>query len=550
MIVEDGGQNFKLRLIDGRASDGRTHNLPTAHEFAALIPGYFVMNMEKRDIIVETKTGRLQRINELHPSYLPLQYPLLFPYGDDGFRLDIPIGFQNTSGRKWKSVTMREYFAYRILARDGESPTITRSGRLFQQFLVSAYTMIESNRLCYVWFNQKKLHCNDFESIKKTSETGVETLSEQGQMISRAVRNHLVDDELRYNQEEQRKEQQRLLSMITDEQRAVYEEILDVVIHDKEGGRTAHSRFNIPINPDESTSCKNLPDSDLAKLLRLADLIVWDKAPMMSRHCFENLDRTLCDIFRTKEHKSFGGKVIVFGGDFRQILPVIPYGGRTETVTASLKKSYISEHCKVLRLTRNMRLLSGRTEKESEELRLFSEWILAVRDGNINNPNDGIVDINIQEDLIKECEDPISTIVKEEGSDQFIVRAVKNVSELFDPPVVEAVHAKYKSTDLLSLHLLFFSLSDFIFSIIVLLCSSSSAHRFLHCSPYSLHRLDFESDSSHMRHAGRSTTTTWRQGEVEVVVRRRTQERRRSSSRSGRSWRRGGFMGKTTSTWR
>ncbi|KAL0716058.1 hypothetical protein Bca4012_065380 [Brassica carinata] len=181
-----------------------------------------------------------------------------------------------------------------------------------------------------------------------------------------------------------------------------------------EGGRTAHSRFNIQMNLDETTSCKISPDSDLARLLRLADLIVWDEAPMMSRHCFENLDRTLCDIIRTKKHKPFGGKVIVFGGDFRQILPVIPYGGRTETLMASLKRPYIWEHCKVLRLTRNMRLLSGRTDKESEELRLFSEWILAVGDGNINNPNDGIVDIDIPEDLlIKECDDPISLIVKE-----------------------------------------------------------------------------------------------------------------------------------------
>lgn len=47
--------------------------------------------------------------------------------------------------------------------------------------------------------------------------------------------NRLVDDLLRYNQEEQRKEQQRLISMITEEKRAVYEEILDVVIHDKSG---------------------------------------------------------------------------------------------------------------------------------------------------------------------------------------------------------------------------------------------------------------------------------------------------------------------------
>uniref|UniRef100_A0A0D3AV48 Uncharacterized protein n=1 Tax=Brassica oleracea var. oleracea TaxID=109376 RepID=A0A0D3AV48_BRAOL len=39
------------------------------------------------DIILEKNSGKLKRINELHPCYLPLQYPLIFPYGEDGFRL-------------------------------------------------------------------------------------------------------------------------------------------------------------------------------------------------------------------------------------------------------------------------------------------------------------------------------------------------------------------------------------------------------------------------------------------------------------------------------
>lgn len=106
IIVEVGGEKIKLQLIDGRASDGRTHNMPTADEVAALIPANLVMNMEKRDIILETKTGRFQRISERHPSYLPLQYPLLFPYGEDGFRLNIPIGYEDITSRKQKSITM------------------------------------------------------------------------------------------------------------------------------------------------------------------------------------------------------------------------------------------------------------------------------------------------------------------------------------------------------------------------------------------------------------------------------------------------------------
>lgn len=38
----------------------------------------------KYDIIVLSKSGRLQRISKLHPSYMLLQYPLLFPFGEDG----------------------------------------------------------------------------------------------------------------------------------------------------------------------------------------------------------------------------------------------------------------------------------------------------------------------------------------------------------------------------------------------------------------------------------------------------------------------------------
>jgi hypothetical protein len=31
-----------------------------------------------------------QRISNIHPKFMSLQYPLLFPYEEDGFTLDIP----------------------------------------------------------------------------------------------------------------------------------------------------------------------------------------------------------------------------------------------------------------------------------------------------------------------------------------------------------------------------------------------------------------------------------------------------------------------------
>lgn len=50
--------------------------------------------MPERDIIIEEKTtGRLQRISEIHPSYLALQYPLIFCFGEDGLRPKIEKGY-------------------------------------------------------------------------------------------------------------------------------------------------------------------------------------------------------------------------------------------------------------------------------------------------------------------------------------------------------------------------------------------------------------------------------------------------------------------------
>ncbi|KAF7835361.1 ATP-dependent DNA helicase PIF1 [Senna tora] len=79
-------ENLRLKLIRKRNSDARTYNLPTASEVAALIVRDLDKETDKRDIIVETRFGLLQSIDELHPLYLPMQYPLLFPYGEDGYR--------------------------------------------------------------------------------------------------------------------------------------------------------------------------------------------------------------------------------------------------------------------------------------------------------------------------------------------------------------------------------------------------------------------------------------------------------------------------------
>lgn len=86
---QHGIQDFKLRLIRNRSSDGRQYNLPSCSEVAALLIQPSTHVETHRDIIIEHKASGLQRITELHSSFMALQYPLLFPYGENGFRLGI-----------------------------------------------------------------------------------------------------------------------------------------------------------------------------------------------------------------------------------------------------------------------------------------------------------------------------------------------------------------------------------------------------------------------------------------------------------------------------
>ncbi|XP_038698800.1 uncharacterized protein LOC119996288 [Tripterygium wilfordii] len=154
------------------------------------------------------------------------------------------------------------------------------------------------------------------------------------------------------------------------------------------GGRTAHSRFKIPINIHDHSTCHMKKGTQLADLLEKTSLIVWDEAPMAHRNCFEALDRSLNDILDIDEldgtYRPFGGKVVLLGGDFRQILPVVPKGSSFDTVNACIARSNLWKHCKFFYLKTNMRLSAkGLSNEEKLQLTSFSEWLLDVGEGKI-----------------------------------------------------------------------------------------------------------------------------------------------------------------------
>uniref|UniRef100_A0A0D3A952 ATP-dependent DNA helicase n=1 Tax=Brassica oleracea var. oleracea TaxID=109376 RepID=A0A0D3A952_BRAOL len=373
----DPENSFHMRIVSERLKDRMTYNTPTASEVAALIPGDFSLDMDRRDIVIQKSSGKLLRINEIHASYLALQYPLLFTYGEDGFRLGIKKGAtEKTKNQKKPNISMRQWFAFRLHERKNESHSLLHSRRLFQQFVVDAFTTIETNRLRYLKLNQPSLRSDSYDSIKESENAGKVDMNEQGTEftlqasfvgsprymkncyldamaickhfgfpdffitftcnpkwpeITRYVKarklkaedrsgtslakfdsmprppktsshdeNVLVLDERSYERSALLETLRRDLPKMTCEQRKIYEEILsavnkgdggmffvsgfggtgktflwkllsaairsrgDIVLNVASsgiaslllpGGRTAHSRFGIPLNPDEFSSC-------------------------------------------------------------------------------------------------------------------------------------------------------------------------------------------------------------------------------------------------------------------------------------------------------
>lgn len=187
------------------------------------------------------------------------------------------------------------------------------------------------------------------------------------------------------------------------------------------GGRTAHSRFKIPIDVDEFTCCEIKKNTHLAELICKTSLVVWDEAPMTHRYIFESVDRTFRDIL-TKVNPNarsmpFGGLTMLLGGDFRQVLPVIPRKGRAHIVEASICKSNLWQRCKIYQLVDNMRVDRGVPPVTVDGRKVpFGDWVLSLGNGSEQTiPLDDDIDpswIRIP-DEVKYSGDPVDAMVNE-----------------------------------------------------------------------------------------------------------------------------------------
>nr|GFB39201.1 DNA helicase [Tanacetum cinerariifolium] len=153
-------------------------------------------------------------------------------------------------------------------------------------------------------------------------------------------------------------------------------------------GRTAHSRFKLPLELTEEYLCRITKNTQLGKLLADTDLLIWDEAPMNDRRCFEALDRSLRDVVDTPS-SLFDENSVLLGGDFRQTLLVKKGTSKIEVISSCISESTLWPSFKVFMLKHNMRLARPDISLEEHSLvKSFASWLLTVGDGKIGEPLD------------------------------------------------------------------------------------------------------------------------------------------------------------------
>ena len=156
-------------------------------EIAGIIPEEAPTRVQAdHDIVVCLQGGGLRRISNLHPSYLPLHYVLLFPRGEEGWHLEIPLQQQNGCQHRSKKVTQILWYAYRLHVRPEhiEPSNIFQGGRLFQQLVCDAWASIEQCNLTWVANNQTKLRADLYQGLRdRLDQDGVQDMGQVGHVI-------------------------------------------------------------------------------------------------------------------------------------------------------------------------------------------------------------------------------------------------------------------------------------------------------------------------------------------------------------------------------
>lgn len=138
-------------------------------------------------------------------------------------------------------------------------------------------------------------------------------------------------------------------------------------------GTTSHRIWKLPLTLTDNMSSNFKTDLDKEKI-KNCDVFLWKEASMIPLKALEFADKIVRDICNN-DTTPFAGKLLILGGDFRQLLPVIKNATKEKILDECIKNSELWTHFKILKLSKNMR-------SENED---FQKFLLNIGDGNISS---------------------------------------------------------------------------------------------------------------------------------------------------------------------
>ena len=182
-LTDNDAEDFVIRIVGPKDGDPPQYSLPTTDQLAMLVVGDFSLDAFERDIIVQKQTGDLHQISALHPAFMALQYPLLFPYAERGWQTGVLYtGATQSSQNAHVKVTMQDYYCYMFHYRKNEPNPYLCYGALSTQAKVDARACVDENRLQYIVDHQADIRMESIQGICDAIGRGSEEGSEVGKM--------------------------------------------------------------------------------------------------------------------------------------------------------------------------------------------------------------------------------------------------------------------------------------------------------------------------------------------------------------------------------
>ncbi|TKR61952.1 hypothetical protein L596_025979 [Steinernema carpocapsae] len=136
-------------------------------------------------------------------------------------------------------------------------------------------------------------------------------------------------------------------------------------------GKTIHHHFRLTVGNSMQANVK--ATEKRGALLREASVLIVDEVSTVSKNMLDEMDRKMREL--TCVNAPFGGKIMLLGGDFRQILPVKRFACRGELVNFCIKSSELWPLFNKHSLINNMRV--------REDQQAHKDWLLQLGNGQL-----------------------------------------------------------------------------------------------------------------------------------------------------------------------